>query len=1183
MFARSGPACRISFSTERSTSKVIWSQSKRLVAGTLVALSPRSDAFKTKCFVAIVAARYLNGGLEPDPQAGEGENTPPRIEIFWGNHEDAILDPSIELMMIEATGGYYEPIRHALVGLQHAALYESKFDKYIVEECRTIQDANNAQLPPTSSEFDHSQREAFDCMTSRELAIVQGPPGTGKTYTSIVAIQSYVQTLRANKGKDEPPTPIVVSAQTNHALDQLLGRCIQTGAKVARLGGQSQVPVINERTLHNLEQHSKVKPGSRQGEKDRKRILGELKSDLSLCFPGGFITADYLYTKKLLTQDQFESLRDNEWETEAQPSVKADNPDDEGSLDIPDESFVGLISEWLKDCYEKDQTYVYRPPRGQKEAFQAGLENPQEYLPPDPEDDKRQRLNGEFVSTEFYYNGSLPGLTSSNSAWYYQGCNYLRRYSDLYQIPPPQRGMVYRCLRQKLIDEISKELPKRLKLYQQACDRVKITQWVRKVQVLHDEETEVLGCTTTGLTKYRGLISAMKPQILMIEEAAETREASITSALYPSLDQVVLVGDHQQLVPHVDVHELERYPYRLNVSLFERLVRLNIPYSMLKVQRRMIPIIRSVVHTFYPELEDHESVKDANNRLPVPGMGGKNLWWFQHQLGDSFNAECSFYNSHEAEMIVGFVTYLVLNGVRPSQITVLTYYNGQVSAIVNLLRRNATLSNYNPAKEWSVRTVDGFQGEENEIIILSLVRSPQSPYHRPRAGFVENENRAVVATSRARCGMYIFGNSNNILTSSPESAETWQRVHNVLVEEGCIGYRLPVVCKMHNRITEIGRPSDWGPISGGGCKELCNMTCPEGHPCKQVCHPTDSIHARCREMCGKTLACDHKCGSLCGHPCECARGCNKPKLAGVQLPLMLPSSTTVRTQPDGHPNPQLPSSRQPSGPSSGNQSPRSQGGKGFEQGGGRGGKGPVRGGGAQGCKNRPRPRDRGSERAQQAPASLPIRELGPQRVTEAPARPCHNDPTSEDLIEMGYHAGIAETAGQLERIREHHRETKLTPYLDSTASVFKSAAQSEDSMSEKWSPRKIMQIDRASQLSLQEDDVSPTRGPTKIIQRFYATTADSASRQRPTITEHVFPAAQPRQRPATVGSEASTTTSEKFSRKQCALDMAAGLYNVDDVESLAPAFGIRDVRQPESIQEQDTRIDELDPPLILFD
>jgi helicase required for RNAi-mediated heterochromatin assembly 1 len=124
MFAKSGGACRISFSTERSPSRVIWGQSTRLTAGTLVALSPTSDNFKTTCFVAVVAARCLKGGLEPDSENGEDANTPPRIEIFWASHKDAFLDPSIDLIMVEAKGGYYEQVRHAMVGLQQAALHE---------------------------------------------------------------------------------------------------------------------------------------------------------------------------------------------------------------------------------------------------------------------------------------------------------------------------------------------------------------------------------------------------------------------------------------------------------------------------------------------------------------------------------------------------------------------------------------------------------------------------------------------------------------------------------------------------------------------------------------------------------------------------------------------------------------------------------------------------------------------------------------------------------------------------------------------------------------------------------------------------------------------------------------------------------------------------------------------------
>lgn len=123
-FTKLGAAFRISFSTEMSETKVVWEGSDRLTPGTLVALSTPEDKFQTICHVAVVAARPLLGGLIPDKTKGEGENTPPRVDVFWANPDTAVIDPSEEMVMIEAQGGYFETVRHAMVGLQHAALHE---------------------------------------------------------------------------------------------------------------------------------------------------------------------------------------------------------------------------------------------------------------------------------------------------------------------------------------------------------------------------------------------------------------------------------------------------------------------------------------------------------------------------------------------------------------------------------------------------------------------------------------------------------------------------------------------------------------------------------------------------------------------------------------------------------------------------------------------------------------------------------------------------------------------------------------------------------------------------------------------------------------------------------------------------------------------------------------------------
>lgn len=65
----------------------------------------------------------------------------------------------------------------------------------------------------------------------------------------------------------------------------------------------------------------------------------------------------------------------------------------------------------------------------------------------------------------------------------------------------------------------------------------------------------------------------------MIEEAAEVLEAPVVACCVESVQHLILVGDHQQLRPHCHVRELEE-EYNLNVSLFERLVRNGVEYSV---------------------------------------------------------------------------------------------------------------------------------------------------------------------------------------------------------------------------------------------------------------------------------------------------------------------------------------------------------------------------------------------------------------------------------------------------------------------------------------------------------------------------------------------------------------------------------------------------------------------------
>ena len=264
--------------------------------------------------------------------------------------------------------------------------------------------------------------------------------------------------------------------------------------------------------------------------------------------------------------------------------------------------------------------------------------------------------------------------------------------------------------------------------------------------------------------------------------------------------------------------------------MFERLARNKVEYSQLKRQRRMIPEIRRALKPIYGELEDHASVLD---RLPIPGMGGVNSYFFTHKWPETTDTHMSKINNEEADMVVGFFGYLVFNGVSPAEITVLTFYNGQRKLILRKLREN----HQQRSVKFNVVTVDSFQGEENEIVLLSLVRS--NPNNN--IGFLDVENRVCVALSRARCGFYLFGNAESLCKSNM----LWWKVIQAMAKDPCrVGFHLHLTCKKHNERTFTKEPKDFNGLDGGCCRPCREeMLC--GHTCTLRCHPFNHEEINC--------------------------------------------------------------------------------------------------------------------------------------------------------------------------------------------------------------------------------------------------------------------------------------------------------------------------------------------------
>lgn len=154
------------------------------------------------------------------------------------------------------------------------------------------------------------------------------------------------------------------------------------------------------------------------------------------------------------------------------------------------------------------------------------------------------------------------------------------------------------------------------------------------------------------------------------------------------------------------------------------------------------------------------------------------------------------------------------------------------------------------------------------MVLLSLVRSNEYL----RIGFLENRNRLVVALSRSRRGLYIFGNAVTLHASEfSQDTKVWEPVITYMTRQGHLDpdRGLPVTCTNHGIATEIRTAEEWDKLAGG-CKMKCGGKFPCGHPCPYTCHPRRHEELRCPAPCLKQIiSCGHRCSKLCSEVCTC--------------------------------------------------------------------------------------------------------------------------------------------------------------------------------------------------------------------------------------------------------------------------------------------------------------------------
>lgn len=272
-------------------------------------------------------------------------------------------------------------------------------------------------------------------------------------------------------------------------------------------------------------------------------------------------------------------------------------------------------------------------------------------------------------------------------------------------------------------------------------------------------EARVIACTLASSANR--LLMGQKFGTLFIDEAAQALEAACWIPIAKA-DRVIFAGDHCQLPPTVKCYEALRGG--LGETLMQAVVR-NKPgvVSLLTLQYRMNDeIMRFSSEWFYggvlrsaPEVK-YRSILDFDT--PIEWMNTEGMDCNEEFVGESYGR----INKPEAELCIGqlkrYITRIGRERFLSERIDVgiISPYKAQVQYLRQLMKRDSFFKPYRQLI--TVNTVDGFQGQERDVILISLVRANEEG----QIGFLNDLRRMNVAITRARMKLIILGDASTL-------------------------------------------------------------------------------------------------------------------------------------------------------------------------------------------------------------------------------------------------------------------------------------------------------------------------------------------------------------------------------------------------------------------------------------
>jgi senataxin len=308
----------------------------------------------------------------------------------------------------------------------------------------------------------------------------------------------------------------------------------------------------------------------------------------------------------------------------------------------------------------------------------------------------------------------------------------------------------------------------------------------RKLEASFANEAEIV--FTTVSSSGRKIFSSLAHgfDMVVIDEAAQASEVAVLPPLSLRAARCVLVGDPQQLPATVISRAADTMQY--SRSLFERFQQAGCPAILLSVQYRMHPRIRDFPSRYFYQgrLVDSESVQALPDEIYHKDSLLQPYLFFDVSHGrESHGGSVSYQNKMEAQVAIHLFEHLhkvlaeaaaaAAGNVPPAKVSVgiITPYKQQLTC---LEKEFLTVVGSNAAsKGVYINTVDAFQGQERDVIIMSCVRASSHG-----VGFVADIRRMNVALTRARRSLWVIGNASALVQS-----EDWAALLADAKDRGC--------------------------------------------------------------------------------------------------------------------------------------------------------------------------------------------------------------------------------------------------------------------------------------------------------------------------------------------------------------------------------------------------------------